>query len=256
MMLSALPGSTIAARRSDFQQSVVERPGIGTRQRTGKFWVNSGFGRWGSNCSAGAGVIGARPLCCCRFGGGIARVVGRGALDEAQQFAAADDPVQMADGALDRVFSQGAAEREIQSALAAGDVDLAQKLSISPPSAMSRSIQVWPRTPQVEGESGSVTDTDGRYAKGLWTGALGSREPRRHGRWRPFRVRRYSRCGARGRALLDRSADQFSGPRSRRCRDGRRRRGACASLGVGTPTQVGLTLVEAARRSGRLRMQH
>ena len=180
-------------------------------------------------------------------------VVGRGALDEAQQFAAADDPVQITDRALDRVFSQGAAEREIQSALAAGDVDLAQSFLDL---AAERNVAVDPglaeNVRELRAKAGSVTNTAGQFAKGLWTG-----EP-------------YDLASLAGTAVGDLFV--FGDIRDA-AREGTRyltgqptdfwvlglasvgmaiTAGTYASLGVGAPTRVGLTLVKAARRTGRL----
>ena len=58
-------------------------------------------------------------LLCAVLFGCVAVVVGGNAVDEAQRFAAADDPVAISDRALDRVFTQGVAEREIRAALTA-----------------------------------------------------------------------------------------------------------------------------------------
>ena len=56
---------------------------------------------------------------------GAAFVVIRGGV-EARARLAVDDPVQISDRALDRVFNRDVAEREIHAALAAGDNDLAR----------------------------------------------------------------------------------------------------------------------------------
>src|ERR1700730_7276594 len=56
---------------------------------------------------------------------GAAFVVIRGGM-EARARLAVDDPVQISDRALDRVFNRDVAEREIRVALTAGDMDLAQ----------------------------------------------------------------------------------------------------------------------------------
>src|ERR1700733_12657325 len=50
----------------------------------------------------------------------------RGGVAASERFAAADDPAKITDQALDRVFDQGVAEREIRDALVSGDIDLAQ----------------------------------------------------------------------------------------------------------------------------------
>src|SRR5215472_4285996 len=50
----------------------------------------------------------------------------RGGIAAHQRLAAADDPVAVTDRALAATFDRDIAEREIRSALAAGDVELAQ----------------------------------------------------------------------------------------------------------------------------------
>ena len=47
-------------------------------------------------------------------------------VDSARQMAAADDPVQIADLALEKSFNAELATREIEDALKAGDTDLAR----------------------------------------------------------------------------------------------------------------------------------
>ncbi|HEV2626794.1 MAG TPA: hypothetical protein VGV62_17095 [Xanthobacteraceae bacterium] len=59
----------------------------------------------------------------------------RGGIVAHERAAVADDPVAITDQALAQVFDRGVAEREINAALAAGDLDLAQSLSRSPPTA-------------------------------------------------------------------------------------------------------------------------
>ncbi len=75
-----------------------------------------------------SGKYAIRYLRCCAPSSSAARRwwPAANAVDEAQRYAAADDPVAISDLKLDRVFSQGVAEREIRAALTAGDLDLAQ----------------------------------------------------------------------------------------------------------------------------------
>ncbi len=49
-----------------------------------------------------------------------------GGIDAARTIAAADDPVRLSDLALDKIFNADVAAREIEAALAAGDVELAR----------------------------------------------------------------------------------------------------------------------------------
>jgi hypothetical protein len=184
---------------------------------------------------------------------GASVVVGRGAIDVAQQFAAADDPVQITDRALDRAFNQSVAEGEIRSALAAGDGDLAQSFLDL---AADRNVAVDPgladKIHEARAKAGSVTHTAGRFAQGLWTGEpsdLASLAGTAVGDLFVFGdIRDAAREGTR--YLTGQPTDfwvlglasvgiAITG-------------GTYASLGVAAPTRIGLTLVKAARRTGRL----
>ncbi|MGB6539829.1 MAG: hypothetical protein WBF03_03010, partial [Xanthobacteraceae bacterium] len=96
----------------------------------------------------------------------------RGVLDTAQQLAAADDPVAVSERALERVaFDRSVAEREIRSALAAGDIDLAQSFLDL---AADRGVAVDPllagRIEEARAKAATLTGTAGRFLHGLWTG--------------------------------------------------------------------------------------
>ena len=87
------------------------------------------------------------------------------------RLAAADDPVKISDRALDRTFNRDVAEREIRSALASGDSDLAQSFVAL---AADRGVAIDP-TLAAEVKDANVNhataaNTAGRFAYGLWTG--------------------------------------------------------------------------------------
>ena len=101
-----------------------------------------------------------------------AGLVVRGGLAAQAQFeATADDPVKIADQALDRSFNRGVAEHEIRAALAADDIDLAQSFVAL---AADRSVQLDPSLVSAVNDAGvkhdSATHTAGRFVRGLWTG--------------------------------------------------------------------------------------
>lgn len=183
--------------------------------------------------------------------GGFA--LSRGAIDAAQQLAAADDPAQISDRALDRVFNQSVAEGEIRSALAAGDIDLAQSfLDLAAERNVTVDAGLTDKVHEASAKAGSMTNTAGRFVQGLWTG-----EP-------------FDAASLAGTALGDLFV--FGDIRDA-AREGTRyltgqpsdpwilglagigiaiTAGTYASLGVGAPTRVGLTVIKAARRTGRL----
>ena len=90
---------------------------------------------------------------------------------EARARLAVDDPVQISDRALDRVFNQDVAEREIHAALATGDDDLAQSFVEL---AADRSVAIDPALADeaklAQVKANSVAGTAGRFVQGLWTG--------------------------------------------------------------------------------------
>jgi len=182
----------------------------------------------------------------------VAFAVIRGGV-AAQARLAVDDPVQISDRALDRVFDQDVAEREIRAALATGDNDLAQSFVEL---AADRSVAINPAladdVKQAQVKAGSVSGTAGRFIQGLWTGepvdgaslagtAVGDlfvfgdiRDAAREGtRYLTGKPADPWILGLAGVGIAITAATYVS-------------------AGVTTPARVGLTLVKAASRTGRL----
>lgn len=185
--------------------------------------------------------------------GCAALVVGPVALDQAQLYAIADDPVQISNRALNDIFSQSVAEREIQSALASGDVDLAQSFVDL---AAARSVATDPRltdsVKEARANAATVTQTAGRFVHGLWTGEptdAASLAGTAVGDLFVFGdIRDAAREGTH--YLLGEPADPWilglAGAGIAITA------GTYASLGLGLPERIGVTLVKVARRAGRL----
>ena len=112
---------------------------------------------------------------------------------------AQDDPVRLADHALDRSFNADVARREIEAALEANDADLAQSFLDL---ARDRNVTVDPALVGAgRGRQLGAADRGARRRQ-LRAGlhrrrAAGFRRPCRHRARRPVRVRRHPRCGAR-----------------------------------------------------------
>ena len=177
----------------------------------------------------------------------------RGGVAARGQLAAADDPVKIADRALDRTFDRGIAEREIRSALASGDVDLAQSFVAL---AADRGVAVDPalagQVKDASAKHDSAANTAGRFVHGLWTGeptdlaslagtAFGDlfvfgdiRDAAREGT-RYLTGERYDPwiLGLAGVGIAITAATY-------------------ATAGMTAPERIGLSLVKAARRTGRL----
>jgi len=177
----------------------------------------------------------------------------RGALDAAEQFAIADDPAQISDRALDRIFDRGVAEREIRSALAAGDLDLAQSFLDL---AGERGVPVDPRVSgqvnDAQVRAASPINTAGRFLQGFWSGEpadLASLAGTAAGDLFVFGdIRDAAREGTR--YLTGQPADPWilglAGVGIAITA------GTYVTVGVGAPARAGLTLVKAARRAGKL----
>jgi hypothetical protein len=183
-----------------------------------------------------------------------AGLVVRGGLAARAQFAAtAADPVKIADQALDRSFDRDVAEREIRAALAADDIDLAQSFVAL---AADRSVQLDPSLLRAVNDAGvkhdSATQTAGRFVRGLWTGEptdLASLAGTAVGDLFVFGdIRDATREGAR--YLTGQKYDPWIlglagvgiGITA----------ATYASAGVAAPGRVGVSLIKAAKRTGKL----
>ena len=183
-------------------------------------------------------------------------VVPRG-IEAETLLAAQDDPVRLADHALDRSFNADVARREIEAALKANDADLAQSFLDL---ARDRNVAVDPAL--VRARRGGQFGRRRRQARrrqlrqGLITGepddlvGLG-----RHRARRSVRVRRHPRRrSAKGsRMASGEPADELilglAGVGIALTA------GTYASLGAGAPARVGLSVLKAARKTGRMTAQ-
>ena len=183
----------------------------------------------------------------------VAAVVAVRAGMDARARAAVTDPVKISDRALDRTFTGAVAEREIRSALAAGDTDLAQSFVAL---AADRGVSIDPalidRLQQATAKEATWTDRAGRFVHGLWTGeptdleslagtAFGDlfvfgdiRDAAREGT-RYLRGQHYDPwiLGLAGVGIGITAATYVT-------------------AGAAAPERIGLSVVKAARRTGRL----
>ena len=169
------------------------------------------------------------------------------------RMATADDPIAVTNQALATTFTREVAEREIHTALASGDVDLAQSFVAL---AADRSLPIDPTLAEqvkaADADQHTLANTTGRFVHGLWTGeptdfaslagtAFGDlflfgdiRDAAREGT-RYLTGRQYDPwiLGLAGVGIAITAATY-------------------ASFGATTPERVGVSLVKAARRTGRL----
>jgi hypothetical protein len=177
----------------------------------------------------------------------------QGSADTRARLFGADDPVKITDHALDRTFSRDVAEREIRSALAAGDAGLAESFVEL---AGDRNVPLDPAlTDKVKAAStdqASFTKTAGRFVHGLWTGEpsdLASLAGTAFGDLFVFGdIRDAAREGTHYLSgqnydpwILGLAAAGIAITA-----------GTYATLGAAAPERVGLSLVKAAKRTGRL----
>jgi hypothetical protein len=174
-------------------------------------------------------------------------------VHSARLIAAADDPVRLSDLTLDLSFDAAVATREIEAALAAGDVELAQSfVDLAADRGIELARHLGERVATAKRDSERASHKLASFARGFITG-----EPD-------------DMAGAAGMAAGDLFV--FGDVRDV-VREGSRMArgqetdtlllglagagiavtaGTYASLGAAAPARVGLSLVKAARRTGRL----
>ena len=197
------------------------------------------------------GLAGA-VIMACLFAAAAVVAVPRG-LDAQAWLAARDEPAELADRALDRGFDAVAARHQIETALAAGDPDLAgsfvelaqdRKLAIDPGLAQ--------RVDDAKAEASSAGHLAGSFVRGLVVGEpddLVSLAGTATGDLFVFGdIRDAVREG--GRLALGQPADRLV--LGLACVGMAVTAGTYASLGAGAPARVGLSLVKAAQKTGRV----
>jgi hypothetical protein len=169
----------------------------------------------------------------------------RGAFDVGEQLAAANDPVAVSDRAFARI--------RFDSALAAGDLDLAQSfLDLAAERGVAVDTALAGQVEDARTKAASPTGTAGRFLRGLWTGEpvdLASLAGTAVGDLFVFGdIRDATREGMH--YLSGQPADPWilglAGVGIAITA------GTYASLGAGAPARIGATLAKVARRSGRL----
>jgi hypothetical protein len=175
------------------------------------------------------------------------------AIGSAMLLALKDDPASLADRALERSFDAAAATREIEQALAKGDADLAKSFVEL---ARERNVAITPdiaaKVEAVNREASAPASNAGNSARGLVTGEpddLVSLAGTALGDLFVFGdIRDAVREGAR--LATGQQADTLI--LGLACVGIAITAGTYATLGAGTPARLGLSVVKAARRSGRL----
>jgi hypothetical protein len=174
----------------------------------------------------------------------------------ARWLAAQDDPVALADLGVSHGFNAQVAGREIAAALAAGDTELAQSFIEL---ARERGIQVDPALAGRVAEEGSVPTATarhmGRFVRGFVTGEPDDLASLAGTATGDLFVFGDARDAVREGVRLARGEEVDELILGLACVGLAVTAGTYASLGVGAPARLGLSVVKAARRTGRMSVQ-
>jgi hypothetical protein len=166
---------------------------------------------------------------------------------------AQDDPVRLADRAVDERFSRAVAEKEIAAALTAGDVDLANSFADL---AAERGVALTPeleeRLKAANSTAASAARNAQSFARGLITGEPSDMVGLAGTALGDLFVFGDIRDAVREGVHLAKGEQADELVLGLACVGLAVTAGTYASLGVGTPARVGLSLVKAARKTQRL----
>jgi len=175
------------------------------------------------------------------------------ALESGTLLAIEDDPVAISGRVLDKSFDAAAAQREIEEALRAGDVDLAQSFVAL---AVARNVPIdrrlAERVPAAKSPAATVVRTASHFTRGLITGepddaaslagtALGDLFVFGDVRDAAVQGTRLARGEQADRLVLGLACVGLAITA-----------GTYATAGIGAPARVGVSLVKAARKTGRI----
>jgi hypothetical protein len=166
---------------------------------------------------------------------------------------AADDPVRLSDVALERSFTRNSAVHEIETALAAGDAELAASfVELATERAVPIDASLRERVAAANSAGASAVRTAGRFMHGLVTGAPEDAAGLAGTLTGDLFVFGDIRDVARevGHSARGEEVDEVI--LGLACVGLAVTAGAYASLGAAAPARVGLSLVKAASRSGRM----
>ncbi len=166
---------------------------------------------------------------------------------------AQDDPVALADRTVDKTLNIGVAEREIDAALKAGDVDLANSFVDL---ASERGITIDPALAKRVNDANSTAASAARnvesFTRGLVTGEPDDMVGLAGTTFGDLFVFGDIRDAVREGAHMARGEEADELVLGLACVGLAVTVGTYASLGAGTPARVGLSLVKAARKTQRL----
>ena len=167
--------------------------------------------------------------------------------------AAQDDPVALTDLALDQSFDAGLAQREIEAALAAGDVELAESFVEL---ARERNIPIDANVGARVAEGGQgpavAARSAGHFIRGFVSGEPDDLASLAGTATGDLFVFGDARDAVREGVRLARGEEADELILGLACVGLAVTAGTYATFGMGTPARVGLTVVKAARKTGRM----
>lgn len=175
------------------------------------------------------------------------------AVDSGRVLAAADDPAALSDLALDKQFNADVAAHEIAAALAADDAELAQSFVEL---ARERGVAVDPALiAKVEAASSAAAQTAhglSRLAHGFFVGEPDDLASLAGSALGDLFVYGDARDAVREGVRFARGEEADTLILGLACVGLAVTAGTYATLGAGTPARVGLTVIKAARKTGRI----
>jgi hypothetical protein len=174
-------------------------------------------------------------------------------VESGKLLAAADDPARLSDLALDKAFNADVATREIEAALVAEDIELAQSFVAL---ARDRNVALDPAlVAKVEAGATASAETArgiGHFARGLVTGEPDDLASLAGTATGDLFVFGDARDALREGVRLARGEEADQLILGLACVGLVVTAGTYASFGAGTPARVGLSLFKAARKTGRI----
>jgi hypothetical protein len=174
-------------------------------------------------------------------------------IEAGRWLAAQDDPARLAELGLDRSFDAGAAAREIEAALKAGDVELAESFLEL---ARERNVAVDPALAAAVAAEASASATAARgvgaFVRGLVVGEPDDLVSLAGTATGDLFVFGDARDAVREGVRFARGEEADELILGLACVGLAVTAGTYVSLGAGTPARVGLSVVKAARKTGRM----
>src|SRR5262245_43459764 len=171
----------------------------------------------------------------------------------AHWLAAQDDPVALTDLALDKGFDAAIAQREIEAALAAGDVELAESFAeLARERNISIDTNVGARVAEAGRGPAVAARSAGHFIRGFVSGEPDDLASLAGTATGDLFVFGDARDAVREGVRLARGEEADELILGLACVGLAVTAGTYATFGLGTPARVGLTVVKAARKTGRM----